>query len=92
MDQFIGTDKINIVCGCVQQFNAKSVIMVFGFCHSYDFDRHPDNFMFKVYQDLKRGIKRKTHFSSFYEHAVFRNISHRSCIVSMKTGKHYLEI
>lgn len=92
MNQSVGADKIKVVPGSVQQFNSKSIIVVTGFCHSADFNRHLDYFMFKMDQDLKRGIKRETHFSCFYEHAIFRNISDGSCIVSLKTGKPYLEI
>ena len=89
---FICVDKIKVVPGSFQQFNPKSIIVVFGFCHPDDFNRYPEYFMFKVDQDLKRGIKRETHFSCFYEHAILRNVRDRSCIVSMKTGKPYLEI
>ncbi len=52
MDHFICVDKIKVVLGNVQQFNSQSIIVVFGFCHSADFNRHLEYFIFKVDQDL----------------------------------------
>jgi len=52
MDHIICVDKVKVVLGGVQQLNTQTIIVVFGFRHSADFNRHLEYFMFKVDQDL----------------------------------------
>jgi len=91
MDHFICVDKIKVILGSVQEFDSQSVIVVFGLGHSAYFNGDLEYFMLQMDQYFKSGVKRETHFSCFYEHPIFRDVCDRSCIISVKTGKPYLE-